>query len=172
MTSAPTDDASAAATALAAATRAVQDFAAIEGWQLAETDLTEALTTLETLARRVAGQAVRVVAEADTRGLPAQAGHATAAGWVRQVLPTVSGRDAAALARRAHDLYGSPAAVDLGPTRAAVLTGTIGLEHADVLTATITALQPPHVPAGLIDAEVVDDAQQVLLQQAGQFEPR
>src|SRR4051812_20668226 len=128
MTSAPTDDASAAATALAAAVAAVDRFAQVEGWQLAEGELPTLLGRLETLARRVAGQAVRVVAEADTRGLPAQAGHATAAGWVRQVLPTVSGRDAAALARRAHDLYRSPAAVDLGPTRAAVLAGTIGLE--------------------------------------------
>jgi hypothetical protein len=171
MTSAPTDEASAAATALTEAVAAIDRFAQVEGWQLAEAELAEALVTLTGLSRKVGAQAVRVLAEADSRGLPARAGHARAAGWVRQVLPTTSPRDAAALARRADALYTSPAAVDLGPTRAAVLAGAIGLEHADVLTATITALQPPAVPAGIIDPEVLDQAQVLLVEQGKQFEP-
>ncbi|WP_426564414.1 DUF222 domain-containing protein [Angustibacter sp. McL0619] len=170
MTSAPTDESGAASAALADALAALDRFAAVEGWRLAEAELGEALAGLDRLARRVGAQAVRVVAEAEARGLPGQGGHARAAGWVAQVVPTMSGRQAAALGRRAGELFTGAAAVDLGPTRAAVLAGAVGLDQADIITATITALQPPTVPAQMIDADTVDEAQAFLLEQAGVFE--
>ncbi|GAA4360516.1 HNH endonuclease signature motif containing protein [Angustibacter luteus] len=170
MTSAPGDGVDAASAALADALEAISRFAQIPAWRLADGQLTEAVAGLDALTRRVGAQSVRVVAEASSRGLPAQAGHGRATGWIRQAVPTMSPRDAATLARRADALYPGPGAVDLEPTRAAVLSGSVALDQAEVLTTTLSALQPPTVPAGTIDEDTLDEAQTFLLDQSAAFD--
>ncbi len=160
------DQLDAAADAAGCLVAGLGQLAATQAWQLSDEQLTAAVAGLDRVGRLLEAQRARLVGEAASRGLPGRRGHGRLAHWVREVVPTMSEHQAAKLARRAEALYASPLATALGPTRQASLAGDLSADQTDVLTATISALLPPVVPAGTIDDDTVGEAQQLLIEQA------
>ncbi|GAA4347670.1 HNH endonuclease signature motif containing protein [Angustibacter luteus] len=129
------------------------------------------MTDLDRLIRLAEAQQLRLLAEASTRGLPGQQGHARLEQWVRAQVPTTSRRLAATLARRSERLFTAAVAAELAPAREAMLAGRVSVEQADVVARTVHSLVPPAVPAEVVPAHVVVEAQAWLLDQAVAFDP-
>jgi hypothetical protein len=171
MTSGPASTSSEATDALAQVMTGLGRLAAVPSWQASETDLSAAVAGLDQVVRLAHAQTTRLLAEAGSRGLPAQQGHARWEHWLRAQVPTASPRAAALLARRAERLYASAVAAELAPTREAMLSARINPEQVDVVSQTIQALCPPSCPAEVVDADTMGEAQQVLLDCADSFDP-
>ncbi len=157
---------------LAAAQAALDGVADVEAWTLSDQQVTQGVVRLQRLSRLVAAQQLRLVAEAETRGLPAKAGHRRPSGWLRSVLPTLTAGQAAALAGRAETLFTAAVAAELTATRDAVLAGDVALDQAEVVAGAVAALVPPQSPAGTVDAVTLVEAEAFLLQQARAHDAR
>jgi hypothetical protein len=155
-----------AAVALSTITAALADLAAVPSWQVGEWALAATVAGLDAVMRLAAAQQVRLAAEADSRGLPGQAGATSLAAWLRCVVPAVSAREATTTAKRAERLFTSRLASELHSTRAALLSGDLPGAHADLIAATIERLTPPHCPAEVVDAETLARAQTLLVAEA------
>lgn len=156
----------AAEAALDALSGALDELAAVPGWRLDDAALTAAVAGLDRIVRLVQAQRVRLVGEAGARGLPGRSGMGGLTGWIRQVVPTTSPREAMALARRAEALYLAPVAAELGPTRDAALAGDLAPEQVDAVAATVAGLVAPAVPPGTVDPDTLAEAQGLLIEQA------
>ncbi|WP_426562660.1 DUF222 domain-containing protein [Angustibacter sp. McL0619] len=170
MTSATDDPPDAPTGVFARAVREVDVAGRRPVWQLSDDAVAEAVTELDGLIRLAQAQQLRLVAEASTRGLPGQQGHARLEHWIRAQTPTTSPRVAAAQARRAELLFTSAVAAELEPTREALLAGQVWVEQADVVGRTVAALVPPTVPAGAVPEHAVVEAQAFLLGEARAFD--
>ena len=146
---------------LAAVERAgneLQAALAAQAWSLSPEDLTEALTATHTLRQQLTGLLARLVREADGRGVPTAEGAASVPVWLRQRL-----RMGIHEAKRLADLA---QVSDARPGLAAALAaGEISAEQARVIGAALAALPDD------TEAEVVAEAQRMLIGYAGQFEP-
>ena len=172
MTSSPDAPArSAALAALDSALAGLTELADVQSWAICEDDLAALTRGLDSVGRLATAQGMRVAAEAASRGVPARAGHARLEHWVREQVPTMSPRVAAAQARRAERLFNSAVTADLDPTRSALLAGEVSADQADLIATTIEALTPPQVPAEVVPAETLAAAQVFLLEQASHFDP-
>jgi hypothetical protein len=172
MTSSPDAPArTAALAALDSVLAGLAELADVQSWAISEDDLASLARGLDSAGRLATAQGMRVAAEAASRGLPARAGHARLEHWVRDQVPTMAPRAAAAHARRTERLFTSAVATELAPTRAALLAGAVSAEQADVVASTLESLCPPKLPAEVVAAETLDAAQGFLLEQAGYFDP-
>jgi hypothetical protein len=170
MTTEPGEAADPVAAALSTIVRGLGELAQVHPWQVPDDRLGRTLADLDHVARLAEAQALRFVAEAGSRGLPGQGGHGRLSQWVREQLPTTSPRAAAAVARRAEQLFTRPVAVELAATREALLGATIRPEQADVVADAVEALVPPSSPTGVVDVETLAQAQTFLLAEAASFD--
>lgn len=154
------------AVALSTITSGLADLAAVPGWQVREGALAAAVAGLDAVMRLAGAQQVRLAAEADSRGLPGQAGATSLAAWLRSVVPAVSAREAATTAKRAARLFTGRLASELQATREALLSGDVPGAHADLIATTIEQLTPPNCPAEVVDAETLAQAQTLLVAEA------
>ncbi|MGC4857321.1 DUF222 domain-containing protein [Micromonospora sp. DT4] len=145
---------------LAQAEAAVADCLDAPAWALPEDDLVAALDAAHRLAQRLTAVQLGLVREVDGRGTARAQGASSTAVWLRDRL-----RLDGSAARRLVDLAG---ALDAGApgVRAALADGNITAEQARVIGETV---QTVHRAA---DAETADKAVGVLIEWAGQFEPR
>jgi hypothetical protein len=171
MSSSPVAPASEASAALALVLRGLDRLAAVQAWQVTDDDLAGTVAGLDRVNRLAQAHGARLLAEAGSRGLAAQAGHARLEHWLRAQVPTGSPRAGAAQARRAERLFTSAVAAELGPTREAFLGGALSAEQADVVAGTIEELVPPSLPAGVVSDVAVAQGQAFLIEQAAHFEP-
>ncbi|GAA4353865.1 HNH endonuclease signature motif containing protein [Angustibacter luteus] len=171
MSSSPVAPASEASAALVQVLAGLGRLAAVESWQVSDDDLAGAVAALDRVTRLAQAHGTRLLAEAGSRGLPGQAGHARLEHWLSAQLPTTNPRAAAAQARRAERLFTSAVAAELGPTREALLAGALSVEQADVVAGTVEALVPPALPAGVVPDVAVCEGQAFLIEQAAHFDP-
>src|SRR4051812_34308782 len=87
---APTSEASAA---LAQVLSGLGRLAAVASWQVTDDDLADVVAELDHVTRLARAHGARLLAEAGSRGLPAQAGHARLEHWLRAQVPTASPPD-------------------------------------------------------------------------------
>jgi hypothetical protein len=131
-------------------------------WPLRDKDIDELLPRAHALLARVMGSIVLpLVREADRRGLAAALDAGSTAGWVRDLL-----RVTLSQARQTVDLAKAVVDGDLAATGQALADGQISAEHAQVIARSVADLPDeaqPWVPAA---------AEQELLGQAGQYDPR
>jgi hypothetical protein len=139
--------------ALARVDEAIDETTESGVWSMPDEDLLAALADTERLAARLAGLQLRLVAEADGRGLPARHGAPGTGALLRHRL-RVHPKEANARVR----LAGDP---DLAATRAALCDGAISLGHARVVQQAVSDL-PGHVRS---------DAQAFLVREATVFDP-
>ena len=144
------------ADAIARARAAMEDVGDIEAWGLTDAELLEAVRGLYRLTSSVHAQALRLLAEVDTRGIAADAGSPTTATWLTAATQTRVG-----VARRhvrlAHELTCRPA------TAEALATGVVNEDQAQVVTDVLRKL-----PAR-VDPATVDKAEKTLLGHADRF---
>src|SRR4051794_967175 len=136
--------------------------------------LANAVAQLDRCGRRLEGQSLRLLAEASERDLPNRSGRGTPGAGLRDRLPTTDPREAARRATPAGAVSGLDdlaAAVDLTPTREAVLSGEVTAESAAHITKALGRLVPPATPAGLVDQATLAEAQQALTKHAAQHDP-
>ena len=147
------------ATAVAVARDGLARVAEVPAWQLSDRELLDGAEDMYRLVSIVQAQALRMLAEIDTRGLAPDAGSPTTSAWLtaRVQMPVGAARRQVALA---HTLTAHPA------TAAALSEGVVNLDHAVVITDALDAL-----PA-TIQAPVVAEAEQTLLEHAHTFTPR
>ena len=136
-------------------------------WSLSNDELTAALDAVEVAARRVYALSLRLVREADGRGLAKTAGAASTASWLRDRLALHPGEAKRRVTLAAMcDLDGGECAA----TGRALAAGAVSGEQARIITDTIAALESPQQgavragEAGLSLAEIArvsEDAQGV-----------
>src|SRR5690348_8423566 len=114
---------SAAAAAVRSVLGGLGELAAVESWAMSDDELAALVGGLEHVHRLATAQSMRLAAEADRRGLPAQTGHVRLEQWLRAQSPTLTPRAAAGLARRTERLFASTASAELRATRTALLAG-------------------------------------------------
>ena len=134
------------------------DCAAASVWSLRSEDLLAALTAVFTLQQQLAGVAAHLVREADGRGVPTAEGATSTAVWLRQRL-RMGIHEAARLVELSRVLDARPVLDE------ALGTGQISAEQAQVIGAALAALPDD------TEAEVVAEAQRMLIGYAAQFEP-
>jgi hypothetical protein len=144
------------AEAIARAREAMGDVGDIEAWRLTDAELLEAVEGLYRLTSRVQAQALRLLAEIDSRGVAADAGSPSTAAWLTARTQTRVG-----VARRhvrlAHELTSRPA------TAEALATGAVNEDQAQVVTDVLREL-----PAA-VEQVTVDEAEMTLLGHADRF---
>ncbi|GIE98836.1 HNH endonuclease signature motif containing protein [Paractinoplanes rishiriensis] len=137
-------------------------------WSLADSELISCLRAAHGLVQAAQMMTVRLVQQADKRGIPGSHGHRTTAGWLRSQLLMDHG-PARELAGRATAFRARPA------VEQAILDGELDLRQGDVIAASVGA-----IPATLADIVedggpaadgtlIADEAEAFLLEQAGQF---
>ncbi len=148
---------------------AVDGLAGADLWRCGDEEIVDLLRVAETQARRLYAVGLRLVAEADQRGLGSARGATSTAALLRQVLNVAPGeagwRVSAAeklLERRGRS--GEPVPAALPVTGAALAAGAIDPAQARVIAATLRRL-----PTG-VDAETRVRAEGFLAGQAQQFD--
>jgi len=96
MSSNPVAPTSEAHAALAQVLSGLERLAAVSSWQVSDDDLAGAVAGLDRVNRLAAAHSARLLAEAGSRGLPGQGGHARLEHWLRAQVPTTNPRAAAA----------------------------------------------------------------------------
>lgn len=119
---------------------------------------------MEAVSRRVAGQSLRLTAEAGSRGLPGAVGASQLGGWLRHVVPTMAPGEAGRRAIQAELLFTDAMSAALGPTRESLLAGDISPAQARVVTACMQDISPPVCPPGVVDPDTAADAHVTLLE--------
>ncbi|MGN6302955.1 MAG: DUF222 domain-containing protein, partial [Angustibacter sp.] len=144
-------------------------------WQLPGAALKTVAAALDRARRRTDGQTIRLLGEVDSRGIPGMDGTKTAGSWMLSVVPDMPSGHAGAMGRRAEKLYRSTLSPELAPTRAAVEEGTLRAHQEHLIVATVEQLTPPNLPADHADAvpaEVIQQAQKLLIEYAPALSPR
>jgi hypothetical protein len=141
------------AAALTSIRDALNDAADAAVWSMSDDDVLAALDESERLAARLAGLQVRLIGEADARGVASALGAPSTAALLRGRLLLHPG-ESNALVR----LACSP---DLAATRDALASGDVSVRHARVVEQTVRSLP----------AKVRADAEAFLLGEAATFDP-
>ena len=142
---------------------AVSDLLGAQWWRLGEGDLVAALRAVDGQQRRLGAVLLSLVAEAASRGVPASSAMTDTGSWVAhrlQLRPSQGAAWARTAAVLAPDLTGGDlddtavpdtavpdagvpdTAAGLGPTARALAAGRVSLDHAHVIVAAITGLDP------------------------------
>jgi Domain of unknown function (DUF222) len=132
-------------------------------WQLAGRELGPLAQGLAKVEARTSALQVKVVAEAVSRGVPAEVGAKNGGRWLRGLVPFTPGQSAAR-AGLAEDLSDA----ELVPTAAAFAAGQMTVGHAAVITRTVAALRSLPVP---VDSRTRCDAQALLVREARRLDP-
>jgi hypothetical protein len=139
-------------------------------WQASETSLVEAVTAAETRLRQAYSAMLRLVSELDSRGVAPELGYSNTAALLVHTL-RISRADARHRLAQAAELHsqttltGSVIEAALPHTAAALAQGVVGAEHVDVIRKTLGNLP-------LLRPEQRDQAEQVMVAQAGEDDPR
>ena len=147
-----------AAAALAAVRAGREQLGEVAVWQLGDGELLRATEHIYREVTALQAQALRLLAEVDTRGLGPDAGSRCTAAWLTarvQMRPGTAQRQV----KLANRLGEHPV------TAAALGSGSISVDAAEVITTALTAL-PDRVPA-----EVLAEAETTLVEQATGFTP-
>ena len=128
--------------------------------ELSDADLPARLTDIFDAEQRLAAKRLAAVAEIDRRGLPRCEGAASTVAWLRDRL-RIKNATAAQMTRLARVLAGP-----LPATAEALSDAAVNVEQAAVIADTITMLPSE------IGPQIRAKAEQVLLDHAGEFDPR
>jgi hypothetical protein len=136
-------------------------------WPLSDSEVVDTLLAVHRHKQTVAVLEMRLVQQADTRGIPAAQGHRSTAGWLRALLRT-DPRPAHELADRAAALLGKP-----GVERA-LRDGELDVRQASVIAAALDAIPETLATAdpdggGPPAEQVVAEAEKALIELAGRF---
>lgn len=145
----------------------VAKLAAAPLWALPEDELTSCLQAVHRTEQAIAVLKLRLVQQADSRGIAAAQGHRTTAGWLRQLL-RMDPRPAAELADRATALLHRPL------VEHALRDGTLDLRQASVIAEALDAIPETIGAVEADDADppndqVIADAEAMLIEMAGRF---
>ncbi|MGN6300650.1 MAG: DUF222 domain-containing protein [Angustibacter sp.] len=154
---------------------ALDRLSALPLWQLPDPALKTAAAALDRARRRTDGQTIRLLGEVDSRGIPSTDGTKTAGNWLLSVVPDQKPGAAGALGKRAEKLYRSTLSPELAPTRAAAEAGSLRAHQERLVVETVEQLTPPNLPADhpdAVPAEVIQQAQELLLEYAPALSPR
>jgi Domain of unknown function (DUF222)/HNH endonuclease len=143
---------------------------ATELWQLNDRQLVDAVTAAETQLRQAYAQMLELLSELDSRGVAPKLGYSNTAALLLHTL-RISRADARHRLTQAAELHAQtlPSGVvveaSLPQTASALVEGVIGADHVEVIRKTLAGL-PQLAPEKRAEAE------RVLLEQAGEDDPR
>jgi hypothetical protein len=139
-------------------------------WQTSDTALVEAVTAAETVLRQAYSRMLQLLSELDSRGIASQLGYSNTSALLVHTL-RISRTDARHRLEQAAELHaqatptGSVIEAALPRTATALAQGVVSADHVDVIRKTLKDL-PLLTPAQR------DQAEQVMLERAGEDDPR